>query len=766
MIKYERIFYMKKSPLVNSIVSAIFAIAAAALLIFMPTFGTELSGYVSSNFRVDAINNLWPALKATVSFSIGRPVISGIVVGLLGVVAIFWLWHFIVLIATRRPNSLSINIFWLIFGLVSTWVLFAFVGYIDASTGYIFNGTVANAGEIHNGVSLLRKLFTDNFAKHAASIFLLLGIGLLAVLGYIFGLISVIGALADDIKNPNEKIDEEEFTSIDEEGNPTDKKSKKKKKNKETDPKVKQTEGEAEKKEGQSPLIVQHINYGGQPQAVYPQPYYWGQPPYYAPAPAPEKKEEKPALTEADVRKIIDESLANQQAAIISALGKKEEVVEPKPVVEEKLDERPLTAKELRTIIKNELKDHDHPEELMPLTDEQCRSLIREELDNYYASTRPQDEKVEETSVASVPEEPKEDTVEEELMTADELSKMIRNEVIQVLDENKEGKEEITLDSIKTTIKEEIAKSKEGEADPVTIDEISSVISDELAPLKETEQTQNKNIDTLNEQYAKIDSLTEQVSKIDGLTEQVSKIDALSEQVAKKAEDDKVKDEETKTAIENLKASQLSAEDIRNIIAEELAKRPVVVQEVVAPTPVEEPAEEPVAEPVPETPAEPVADEAATDEKAAERVPFAERVMNLDDDVKEAYNELKAEALSYGLKSRLSLSGDTFRLHTKTYLKIAVAGKGLKLYLALDPHDYKDSPIPVKDVGTKNVYKDIPLAFKVKSPLSLKRAKQLIKDACEKDNLSKEEISPLNYVSQLASYRVAGSDEEIEEDEE
>ena len=150
----------------------------------------------------------------------------------------------------------------------------------------------------------------------------------------------------------------------------------------------------------------------------------------------------------------------------------------------------------------------------------------------------------------------------------------------------------------------------------------------------------------------------------------------------------------------------------------------------------------------------------ASEEEEERRIPFATRLLSLDDDIKEYYNLLKEEALSYGLKSRLSISGDTFRLHTKTYLKIVVAGKGLKLYMALDPSAYKDSSIPVKDAGTKNLYKDIPLVFKVKSPLSLRRAKSLIKDVCEKDGLKQSEITTFDYVAQLSSYRVAGTEEE------
>ena len=123
---------------------------------------------------------------------------------------------------------------------------------------------------------------------------------------------------------------------------------------------------------------------------------------------------------------------------------------------------------------------------------------------------------------------------------------------------------------------------------------------------------------------------------------------------------------------------------------------------------------------------------------AAERIPFARRILGLDKNMKEAYCEIKNEILAYGVKSRISNSGDTFRLHRKTYMKIVVAGKGLKLYFALEPTDYADSPIPVQDVGNKNLYVDIPLAFKVKSDLSRRRAKQLIADAMAKDGIEKE----------------------------
>ena len=312
-------------------------------------------------------------------------------------------------------------------------------------------------------------------------------------------------------------------------------------------------------------------------------------------------------------------------------------------------------------------------------------------------------------------------------MTAEELSKMIRNEVIQVVDEQPK-QEPLTIDTVKDAIHEALA-SYQPKVETLNKEDVQNIVKEELASTIEDTQKQNEAIASSREQALQ----AEYEAKL----------------VAAKNEN----------AIERLRASQLSADDIRSIISEELDKKLANLEkekEPVVETPKEEPLqlekkEEPV---IIETPAP------TSEEEEERRIPFATRLLSLDDDIKEYYNLLKEEALSYGLKSRLSISGDTFRLHTKTYLKIVVAGKGLKLYMALDPSAYKDSSIPVKDAGTKNLYKDIPLVFKVKSPLSLRRAKSLIKDVCEKDGLKQSEITTFDYVAQLSSYRVAGTEEE------
>ena len=131
------------------------------------------------------------------------------------------------------------------------------------------------------------------------------------------------------------------------------------------------------------------------------------------------------------------------------------------------------------------------------------------------------------------------------------------------------------------------------------------------------------------------------------------------------------------------------------------------------------------------------------------RIPFEERIIDADKDMQANYNELKNEILSYGVNSRISNSGDTFRLHRKTYVKITVAGKSLKLYFALNPADYADSKMPIGDASQHAVYQEIPLIFKVKSGLSVRRAKELIRDVMTPDGLVQGDVESVNWVKEL-----------------
>ncbi len=156
---------------------------------------------------------------------------------------------------------------------------------------------------------------------------------------------------------------------------------------------------------------------------------------------------------------------------------------------------------------------------------------------------------------------------------------------------------------------------------------------------------------------------------------------------------------------------------------------------IVTPKKKEKPAPAPIEEPV--------------EKNKIIRIPFQERMLNADDEMKRNYNELKNEILSYGVNSRVSNSGDAFRLHRKTYVKITIAGLSLKLYFALNPDDYKDSTIPVQNAGHKGIYEEIPLVFKVKSGLSMRRAKELIQTVMDKDGLEQGAIGDTDWVEKL-----------------
>lgn len=205
-----------------------------------------------------------------------------------------------------------------------------------------------------------------------------------------------------------------------------------------------------------------------------------------------------------------------------------------------------------------------------------------------------------------------------------------------------------------------------------------------------------------------------------------------------------VHEDEQDALIQEIRESMVTEADVRRIIAEELAKYFNKEEEKPSLTVISNNgAIEIVEEETKET----------IDRASLARIPFPTRMLEADQELKQCYNELKAEALAYGLKSRLSNSGDTFRLHAKTYMKIAIAGKSLKLYFALNPSDYSESSFPITDAGTKNLYKDIPLVFKVRSPLSVRRARQLLSDACKKDDLLLGKIVHRDWVSPLKDYK-------------
>ncbi len=225
-------------------------------------------------------------------------------------------------------------------------------------------------------------------------------------------------------------------------------------------------------------------------------------------------------------------------------------------------------------------------------------------------------------------------------------------------------------------------------------------------------------------------------------------VTAIIREEFKKIFDEYVKNlepEVVEETVEEVKEVEVPVQTIVKEVIKEVEKPVEVVKEPdvikVAPVVVEEPTEE-ISKP------------------KVERIPFATRIQEADSDLKDTYNQLKSLLVSYGLKSRVSNGGDTFRLHTTTYCKITVSGKSLKLYLALDPEDYKHTTLPIKDASSKAIYADIPLVFKVKSGLSLRRAESLIADMMDKHQIDQiDRVEVKDYASTIATEEEGGDDD-------
>ena len=225
-------------------------------------------------------------------------------------------------------------------------------------------------------------------------------------------------------------------------------------------------------------------------------------------------------------------------------------------------------------------------------------------------------------------------------------------------------------------------------------------------------------------------------------------VTAIIREEFKKIFDEYVKNlepEVVEETVEEVKEVEVPVQTIVKEVIKEVEKPVEVVKEPdvikVAPVVVEEPTEE-------------------TNKPKVERIPFATRIQEADSDLKDTYNQLKSLLVSYGLKSRVSNGGDTFRLHATTYCKITVSGKSLKLYLALDPEDYKHTTLPIKDASSKAIYADIPLVFKVKSGLSLRRAESLIADMMDKHQIDQiDRVEVKDYASTIATEEEGGDDD-------
>ena len=200
---------------------------------------------------------------------------------------------------------------------------------------------------------------------------------------------------------------------------------------------------------------------------------------------------------------------------------------------------------------------------------------------------------------------------------------------------------------------------------------------------------------------------------------------------------------------------------------EEVVEEAPVVEETVEEAPVVEAA--PVAEPEPEVPAEPVAptivptyfDNEGNHIDIKYSRSFISNIIQGDEMVKEYYSDLKNHILSYeGVKSRLSWKFDSYNRGRDQLFKIKVRGKTICIYLALDPDNYEVSKYHHEAIDAK-IFEDVPMLFKIKSGLGLRKAKQLVDDTMARFDIPKNEKA--KFVDYVAKYPYTETEELVQQ---
>ena len=137
------------------------------------------------------------------------------------------------------------------------------------------------------------------------------------------------------------------------------------------------------------------------------------------------------------------------------------------------------------------------------------------------------------------------------------------------------------------------------------------------------------------------------------------------------------------------------------------------------------------------------------------RDPFIVRLEQLGPVIQSYHDRLQAHLTSYRkVKSRYSMRCDSFRSGRNLLAKMAVGGKTLKLYLALDPDDQalaagKYHP---RNVGDTKAYEEVPLMLPIRSDLAVRKSMRPIDDMTKNFQIPKKrKRRPNGYKNQIQS---------------
>ena len=263
-------------------------------------------------------------------------------------------------------------------------------------------------------------------------------------------------------------------------------------------------------------------------------------------------------------------------------------------------------------------------------------------------------------------------------------------------------------------------KSEEKEANDV----IAPVAEETLEPAIENTE-ENEPVEE--------ESAEEPVTEVCEESEPASEKEEICETPAEERADESVQEEPA----EEITNEPELTEDATVEEPEPVVEEPEAVQAVAAEQPAEQPAEEPD---------EP--DSADDDNDSDEDDPVRQvaptdghiryiiikynkshtaKLIQSADGVKNYYSQIKNELMSYkGVRSRISWKYESFSVGRATVAKLAVRGKNLSLFLALDPKNYVDTKYIIDDKSEVAAYEKTPLLYRIKNDRRLNYSKELI----------------------------------------
>lgn len=237
--------------------------------------------------------------------------------------------------------------------------------------------------------------------------------------------------------------------------------------------------------------------------------------------------------------------------------------------------------------------------------------------------------------------------------------------------------------------------------------------------------------------------------------------DGVNDYEVKVVGEKEVKEEPTVSPVEKVEEEVAPVEIVEDKAVEE---EPVIAEstkaavyepvEEEATEEVEEAADDEVTDEVDDTDDEPVdelenneGDVSVTKEPRKPSPTYLERLTGSEDSLKQSYSVIKNELLKHRkVHARISKSCETFRVGYDIIAKFVVAGKSLKVYLAMDPYAVDSAIYHQRDASSKKRFVEVPLVVKVKSPLSVRKACQLVNMTCEGKNvLPKSRYEEVDY---------------------